>query len=1217
MASRSHPRLHRIAGVIAISTALAASLATANVFGGSNRSAEAAGPSSVGVAPGVKLGSDARYVTTEFFHHHVGTGPLPTDAAAVAFGDAKPDPGPLQRHDYVGHQVLATSDQIGATWGVAVATGNPTAATAAAQTGRTFYAAYLKADTKFGPGGPGAVYARLADGSVAEFARIPNAGGNPGSLGGLHQPGFPDPQVDIGKQGLGDIDIDTAERYLYVVNLFERTVYRIDSWAPDTAARTASLVKLVSPPFAGSCASDDDWRPFGLRVTSASLYLGAMCSAESTGNAQDARAQVWAFDLAARTWSKTPVMVAAGWPSAGFHAWKADTSVNTPDLQMMLTGIDITNDGTMVLGFRARHGDMISTANPAGTKVGNGFMTLARPNGPGTWADPATGDPYAGQTGPSWSSPAPPYFNTLGVDKGGFAAEGAVVSLPKQNASGLGWEVATTQRDVFNTNSKGVRWFDASGGASTGGEEIYFRDVPRAFGKAHGLGDLETMTTWRTIGDRVWSDTNADGLQDASEKGIGSVLLELRATCTSTEKLATVVTGADGGYRFLVEPFVAYAVVVAMENFATGGPLAGLTYSPQVAGHTSTDSDANPANGCITVAPGNREDVNLTYDAGLHQPAPVKYAVGDRVWADNDRDGVQESGEIGVGGVTVELLSGTKVVATTVTSAAGWYLFDSLEAGSYSVRFSMLPQGTVFSPTGAGTSATDSDANPSNGQTAVFTLGSATRAASAADLVDFPTLKASAFNRTIDAGINQPEQPAPPTYDKFAVGDRVWFDTNRNGIQDTGELGVGGVTVELFSGPFPIATKATSAAGWYVFDDVEPGIYYNVLFSGLPDGYVLSPTGKGTVATDSNADQTTGRTALFVLDETTPAVTAADLADFPGLTAKRIDRTIDAGINRSVVETFSVGNRVWSDLNDNGVIDAGEHGIDGVMVTLATAGAPQTALATMVTAGGGFYRFDDVSAGQYMVSVSASNFVTGHPLAGFTSSKVDEASPDADVDSNDNGLGIEPTPGIAAALVTVGDGKPEPVGETDLGPTGQGAPDASANMTVDFGFVPPFDVGIAKTIKNTDLSKGSTARYSITVTNTGPVAVGNITVADPAPQGLTFVSFVAPAWACQLSATAVTCTRAAPMVPGESSTIEITGTVTMANGSLVNTACVLTPAGGGTVAANDCAAATAKVITGMLPKAGGGIVLPMLLWAQALTALGAWMKTSTRRRAPW
>ena len=96
--------------------------------------------------------------------------------------------------------------------------------------------------------------------------------------------------------------------------------------------------------------------------------------------------------------------------------------------------------------------------------------------------------------------------------------------------------------------------------------------------------------------------------------------------------------------------------------------------------------------------------------------------IGDRVWLDTDGDGVQETGEPGVAGVSVQLYDGqNQLVATTVTDQDGKYQFTDLEAGAYTLYFIPLT-GYGFCPQNKGDDSTDSDANPATGMTSPFTL---------------------------------------------------------------------------------------------------------------------------------------------------------------------------------------------------------------------------------------------------------------------------------------------------------------------------------------------------------------------------------------------------------------------------------------------------------------------------------------------------------------
>jgi hypothetical protein len=106
----------------------------------------------------------------------------------------------------------------------------------------------------------------------------------------------------------------------------------------------------------------------------------------------------------------------------------------------------------------------------------------------------------------------------------------------------------------------------------------------------------------------------------------------------------------------------------------------------------------------------------------------------------------------------------------------------------------------------------------------------------------------------------------PTTPELAALGDFVWLDMNNDGIQDAGEPGVAGVTVNLYDCEDTyLATMVTDANGYYLFDELTPGDYYVEFIA--PAGYVFSPQDQGADdAVDSDADQTTGMTICTTLD---------------------------------------------------------------------------------------------------------------------------------------------------------------------------------------------------------------------------------------------------------------------------------------------------------------------------------------------------------------
>lgn len=106
-------------------------------------------------------------------------------------------------------------------------------------------------------------------------------------------------------------------------------------------------------------------------------------------------------------------------------------------------------------------------------------------------------------------------------------------------------------------------------------------------------------------------------------------------------------------------------------------------------------------------------------DAGIKDPGTA--SLGNFVFLDANKNGLQDGGEAGVAGVTVTLFLGGVAIATTTTDAAGNYLFSGLKAGTYTVGFTEKA-GFDFTAANAGNDALDSDANQTTGLTGPITL---------------------------------------------------------------------------------------------------------------------------------------------------------------------------------------------------------------------------------------------------------------------------------------------------------------------------------------------------------------------------------------------------------------------------------------------------------------------------------------------------------------
>ncbi len=304
------------------------------------------------------------------------------------------------------------------------------------------------------------------------------------------------------------------------------------------------------------------------------------------------------------------------------------------------------------------------------------------------------------------------------------------------------------------------------------------------------------------------------------------------------------------------------------------------------------------------------------------------YIIGDFVWLDVDRDGIQDEGEPGVGGVTVRACSYSssqdfRCRETTTASDGGYRIGLPVNAvfDTYVEITFEPPPGYLFTPSNQGGDDTvDSDGRST-------TLGPYRHN-------DLPP-----DDNTIDAGVIRPD---------VSVGDLVWDDLDRDGIQDPGEPGVAGVPVALVADPDTvIATAVSDADGLYTLGPVPAGPY-RVRF-GLPAGRQLTAQNQGgNDFLDSDADPATGETAVISF-------------------ADGVYTSIDAGLvaEGPVPVLGQLGDFVWRDIDRDGIQDAGEPGVAGIVVELRDSDG--LTIDEVVTDAAGFYSFTGVRAGSYQV----------------------------------------------------------------------------------------------------------------------------------------------------------------------------------------------------------------------------------------------------------
>ncbi|KPJ78417.1 MAG: hypothetical protein AMJ54_03450, partial [Deltaproteobacteria bacterium SG8_13] len=108
----------------------------------------------------------------------------------------------------------------------------------------------------------------------------------------------------------------------------------------------------------------------------------------------------------------------------------------------------------------------------------------------------------------------------------------------------------------------------------------------------------------------------------------------------------------------------------------------------------------------------------------------------------------------------------------------------------------------------------------------------------------------------------------------------------------------------------------------------------------------------------------------------------------------------------------SIGDFVWNDLDKDGIQDAGEPGIEGVIVNLLDARGKK--IVTTIADAQGFYQFGDLDPGNYKVEISCKNFVCGGVLSGWRSTLENQGSDEA-IDSDGDRLTHRSDPVMLAA----------------------------------------------------------------------------------------------------------------------------------------------------------------------------------------------------------
>ncbi|HTE11568.1 MAG TPA: SdrD B-like domain-containing protein, partial [Chitinophagaceae bacterium] len=516
----------------------------------------------------------------------------------------------------------------------------------------------LKRHAGFGPGGIGAIYQTqistsgvpadpsvLLDvnalginvGSDPRVNPLPDASAAPNTDFGVF--------AEVGKRGIGGLELADNGRDLYLVNMYEKKLHRINIGNPLKSSFSSTDVTgewvIPDPAIPGT-----EWHPMALKTHAGKMYVGGICTKEVTtaykiADTANLTGVVYEIDIKSASPSfvevmRFPITHRRGFTNADFRygdrnnywsAWQnnGDISIGGPlraDLlgaliggnatgiyysQPLFSSIEFDVDGSMVIALRDRFGDQGGYANyfESGNAPGETYRVLS------------SGEMLrAGKTNSGWS-----------LENGASVSSAGVTTTTP----------GSTDNNPFELGSFLLHLLTPWGGDyGPGGKYYYYNqnfsntNVPLAF-----AGSTNTSHYLKTNG----------GL--ALLPGFNEIMT------TAIDPMSQSFTNG------------------LLKNYNLGSNAGNMAGRMALIASTSGD----PSNMGKAAALG---DLEVLLDA-------QSVEIGNRVWNDLNANGRQDADEPGIANVTVVLRSpgddgiynsGDDQVWTVITDAEGNYYFD-------------------------------------------------------------------------------------------------------------------------------------------------------------------------------------------------------------------------------------------------------------------------------------------------------------------------------------------------------------------------------------------------------------------------------------------------------------------------------------------------------------------------------------------------------------
>ncbi len=459
---------------------------------------------------------------------------------------------------------------------------------------------------------------------------------------------------EMGEYGLGGVAISDDGGSLYVVNMGKGNIAKFDISAvtyatiPSGGYNNLTVTEISLP---GTNCSNGIFRPSAIEYHAGALYIVGICDASISGSSSsdlrlrgfkmdvvtNALTQVLDYDLSTFTGGG---LRAPGWPQKKWSTtWLGtENAGSSGEIQPIVPSIAFDDNGALIIGVTNRQvfvngksnrepGYMLRTWREA-----NGSFTVENAGVSGPYTSTAKGSStnpdgtpgyYDGSDDPSTAGPGNDWFFEVGrTSVHPYLYAGGTMVVPGTNMVVGGF---TNPGEPIN--QAGGRYLDYTTGVA-----IYGTSVMGV--KATVMSDVEVVckTPPIELGNRVWLDTDKDGVQDPGENGIAGITVELYQGNTL---IATATTDNNGLYIFSSDNQTSTAsfkygltinqltpYTIRIPNIIGGSQQSNLSgfalTTPNTSGTSNDENDKTDSDG---ISSGNNADVSFstgTYGKNSH-----------------------------------------------------------------------------------------------------------------------------------------------------------------------------------------------------------------------------------------------------------------------------------------------------------------------------------------------------------------------------------------------------------------------------------------------------------------------------------------------------------------------------------------------------------------------------------------------------------------------